>query len=83
MKNTRYAEVAAKIARLEACKRERTVLLKRLDYIREHAKLPASDMAKTGLVAMRRKTEKELSQLRTEMVKLREDLSDAGIVDVG
>jgi hypothetical protein len=83
MKNTRYAEVAAKIARLEACKRERTVLLNRLDYIREHAKLPASDMTKTGLAAMRRKTEKELSQLRTEMAKLRVDLADAGIVDVG
>ena len=82
MKNTRYAEVAAKIARLEACKRERTALLKRLDYIREHAKLTASDMTKTGLAAMRRRTEKELSQLRTEMEKLREDLSDAGIVDV-
>lgn len=83
MKNTRYAEVAAKIARLEACKRERTVLLKRLDYIREHAKLPASGTTKSGLIAMRRKTEKELALLRQEMAKLRVDLADAGIVDVG
>ena len=76
--NTRYHAVAVRLARLEECKKARGVLVRRLAYITEHEPM-ADDMRRSGLTAMKRRTQAELEALEAEMVSLRAELQKEGI----
>lgn len=71
--NTRYHAVAARLSRLEECKKARGVLQRRLAYITEHEPL-ADDVRRSGLTAMKRRAQAELAALEGEMAAIRAEL---------
>lgn len=76
--NTRYHAVAARLSRLEECKKARGVLQRRLAYITEH-ELLADGVRRSGMTAMKRRMQAEIATLEDEMAVIQDELRKDGI----